>query len=363
MNIRTELQIGTKHMTTKGEIEILSHEIIDGIIFTTYKLNNEIITKKHTDVYKNIYYYIRKTNGTLPTRGMSSRRTRNIVQETVNEIQYNRQLKFGIELEMLVPNKYELMRELESAGVPVENPGGHATHRVIENAWKVVYDGSIERTSTTRGYDGVELVSPPSTNFEQLKIVCKVLEKVGAKTNASCGFHVHHDISELKRKQIIRIYNFYNKYETYIDMIHKKTRVNNRFAKSISYIINRVNNCNTKTELLNEIAGSGRGGYYNNVRYYKINLRSFLYYGTIEFRQHAGTVSYDEITNWINFTHKIVERGLEVDNDVVYPTNEEKQQWEQDKKVALKAMYEELHVENTTLSKYIDKKANKRRAA
>lgn len=360
MNIRAELQIGNKHMTTKGEIEIVDNFISEGIIYTTYLLNGERITKKHSDVYKNIYYYIRKTNGQLPTRqrGMSS--TRRTVQAAVNEIEYNRQLKFGIELEMLVPDKHELARKLESAGIPIQLPGGHGTHRVLENSWKIVYDGSIERSSGTYGWDGVELVSPPSGNFEQLKIVCEVLKEVGAKANASCGFHVHHDISELKRKQIIRIYNFYNKYETYIDMIHKASRANNRFAKPVGNIIDRVNRCSTKSELLSEVAGQGRGGYYNNIRYYKINLRSFLYYGTIEFRQHAGTVSYEEITNWINFTHKIVERGLEIENDIVYPEYDERRQWSENNKLAFESMFKELHVENTTLSKYIEKKTKRK---
>lgn len=355
MNIRAGFEIGTKHMTTKGQIEIINHEERMGIIWTTYTLNGETLEKKFTDVFKNVYYYMRKTNGTLPQRGMS-RRTRQTVTNAVAEIEYSRKLKFGIELEVIVPDKYDLIRKLEAKGVPVKTP--NSTHQVLNNAWKVVYDGSINAPG---GWDGCEIVSPPSTNFDQLKLVCEALKEVGAKANSSCGFHVHHDIKEYKRKQIMRIYNFYSKYETYIDMLHKKSRENNRFAKCVSgYLVNRVNECETKEQLLRSIAGKGNGAYYNNCRYYKVNLRSYLYYGTIEFRQHAGTVKYEEITNWINFTHKIIERGLEIDNDVVYPTNEQKQAWNENKKNAFTDMFKELHIENTTLSKYIEKKTARR---
>lgn len=361
MNIRRELQIGTQHMTTKGMITIVNHYEENGVIYTTYSLNGVEITKKHSDVYKNVYYYIRKTNGTIPTRGMSSRRTRAAVEETIIELTYNRQLKFGVELEVTVPDKRELIEKLEAKGIAIKTPYASSTHAVVENAWKIVYDGSI---NAGRGYEGCEIVSPPSYNFNELKIVCDVLEEVGAKVNSSCGLHVHHDIKDLKRKQIIRIYNFYNKFEKYIDMIHKASRKNNRYAKSISGIIDRVNNSETRNELLRNVAGQGvSNSHYYGIRYYKINLRSFLYYGTIEFRQHAGTIKFEEISNWINFTHKIVERGLEIDNDVQYPTIQQEMEWGTTPAKAFEEMYKELHIENTIVAKYIEKKTKRKRNA
>lgn len=355
MNIRQGLEIGTRHMTTKGEITIINHYMENDTIYTTYILNDVEYTKKHSDVYKNIYYYLRKTNGTLPQRGMSSRRTRRIVAETLNEVEYARPLKFGIELELCVRNKQELREELENAGVNVDSDSSD-THRVRQNAWKMVYDGSINSPS---GYRGVELVSPPSCNFDDIKKVCDVLKKVGAKANSSCGFHVHHDIHEYKRKQIMRIYNFYNKFEKMIDKMHKSSRANNEYAKPVSRIIDRVNSSETKDQLLREVAGKGSSRYYNNIRYYKINLRSYLYYGTIEFRQAAGTIKYDEIVNWIDFTHKIIERGLEIGNDVVYPTTEESMQWENNPQSMQDALFNELHINNTRISKHLTKRIEK----
>lgn len=226
-------------------------------------------------------------------------------------VEFKRSLRFGVEIEVTIPSGINIEEKLGDAGIKVRNPS--SVHEVIVGAWKVVNDSSIR---SPRGYYGVEIVSPPSRSLDELEIVCKVLNDVKAKVNTSCGLHVHHDIMELKRQQIMRIYNFYSKYEELIDLMHHKSRRDNCYAKSIQSIINRVNGCETKSELLRYIAGSGNGMYYANCRYYKINLRSFLYYGTIEFRQSASTINFDEMASWITFTHKIIDRAIEVGNDI-----------------------------------------------
>lgn len=349
MKINAKFVDGSRHMTTKGEIIVLSHNYVAEIPYLTiqYVSSGLTVNRKYTDVYKNVYYYERKNKAQEITTCMSPT-ARNIIE-------YKRPLKFGIELEINVPNKGEFIDELREAGIPVNTSCD--THSVVRDAWKVVYDSSI---SSNYGWDGCELVSPPSTDFEQIKTVCEIMKKVRAKVNSSCGFHVHHEIKELKRKQIMRIYNFYNKYEKYINYFHKASRDDNRYSQSIYEIIDRVNSCETKSELLSRIAGRGRGGYYNNVRYYKINLRSFIYYGTIEFRHHGGTVKFDDIYSWVNFTHKIIERALEIGHDIEEATSEQRNKWIENPRTAYDDMFEEIHLSNTQVSKYLMKKASKR---
>lgn len=226
-------------------------------------------------------------------------------------IDTNRDLKFGVELELTVKSARELRLKLAENGISVKNP--NSTHEVCNDGWKIVYDGSIR---AARGYEGCELVSPPSTDFKELEIVCKVLSEIGAKTNVSCGLHVHHEIKDLKRQQIIRIYEFYNKYEKLIDLMHSKNRENNKYCKPISYIIDKVRQCDTREKLLNDIAGRLHRGYYSSCRYYKINLRSYLHYKTIEFRQSDASIKFEDIKSWVMFTHKIVERGTKINCDI-----------------------------------------------
>ncbi|WP_228636020.1 amidoligase family protein [Clostridium perfringens] len=266
----------------------------------------------------------------------------------LKDFKFNRDLKFGVEIEVTVRSESELVRKLEERGIKVVDVNN--THEVVENGWKIVYDGSVEGYG---GYRGVEIVSPPSSDIDELQIVCEVLQEVEAKVNSSCGLHVHHDINDLKRKQIMRVYNFYNKYEKAINLMFTKKRIENRYCRPVSRIIDKVNNCDTKHELLRDIAGKGRGGYYNNCRYYTVNLRSYLYYGTIEFRQHNGTINIDEIASWIAFTHKIVERGLQIGNDIVYNVGS------LSKKELYNEMMKEVNLENTLIDKNMREKINK----
>lgn len=264
--------------------------------------------------------------------------------EGVKNITLNRNLKFGIELELNCPRNVDLKEMLSNAGIKVSNP--RSTHSVC-TGWKMVRDGSLD---DEYGMDAFELVSPPLTNFDELERVCEVLNANGVKFNESCGLHVHHDISELKRQQIMRIYNFYNKYQDVIEETMPSHRVRNDYCQRISRIIDRVNECDSKNELLVRIGGKGRDGYYDNCRYYTINLRSFLYYGTIEFRQHYATSNFETIKNWILFTHKIIERGLKIGKNIEYNLVGD------NKREHLDEMFKELGVENTSIHKNFEQK-------
>ncbi len=349
MKINSRFADGTRHMTTKGEIRILSHWYVGDIPYMKihYLGTMETVDKKYTDVYKNVYYYERKNRTQEITTCMSP--------SAREVIEYKRPLKFGIELEINVPDKRDFIRRLERKGVPINTDCD--THTVVRDAWKVVHDGSL---SSSWDRDCCEVVSPPSADFEQIKLVCEVMKEVGAKVNNSCGFHVHHDISEYKRKQIMRIYNFYAKYEHYIDKFHKADREDNSYCRPIEDIIDRVNNSETKSQLLRDVAGRGRGGYYNNIRYYKINLRSFIYYGTIEFRQHGGTIKFEDIYAWVNFTHKIIERALEIGHDIEPATSEQESEWRSNPKSAYDSMFDEIHIKNTEVSQHLMKRAKRR---
>ena len=328
-------KVGTSHLTPKGMLHIIKHyENEEGILMTVFKMDNSVIEQenKYNNVVGNIYRWNREGN-----------------INQIKPLNTVRSLKFGIELELVspIPRSF-LIEKLLEVGINVESPT--STHSQV-GGWKLVHDGSI-RTTSKNPY-GFELVSPPSTDFKELEIICKVLKEEKIKTNTSCGMHVHHEIKELKRQQIIRVYEFYNKYERLIDTSLPKSRENNRFCRPINRIIHRVRNSETKSELLNNIAGSRNDRYYAGCRYYKINLRSFLYYGTIEFRQHSGSVSFEEIKDWVLFTHKIIDRAIQINDNV--------KQFESPKTIleAFNEMTKELKIEGTQLEKGLLNKLKK----
>lgn len=219
-------------------------------------------------------------------------------------------LTYGVEIECIVPTPRgghyrEVGRErgpvlasaIEAAGVPCVYAG--YSHTTNHRQWKIVTDGSL-RVPTLVGiaYTGLEIVSPPLTEgdpvgIEQIEKVCRVLEDLGATVNKSCGLHVHVGVNTLPFPAIRKLVLLYSNFEEVIDgLVPLSRRANaNSYAQSIKSfdfgVINRARTVDTIRQAINY------GG-----RYSKVNLNSFVKYGTIEFRQHSGTVKAEKIIKW-----------------------------------------------------------------
>lgn len=176
---------------------------------------------------------------------------------------------------------------------------GHSTH----SYWKVVYDSSC----------GHEIVSPILRGYEglnKLEKVCTILRDAGYTVNSRCGFHVHHGIRHLSQKQIRNIYLLAIKWENVIDRLVSPSRRGNQYCESIS------NDAKTLGEVrgcMNLLAERGHVHYSMRVipgRFYKVNPESFSRYGTIEFRQHQGTLDFDKMRFWIIMTQNLVTRAM-----------------------------------------------------
>ncbi len=195
----------------------------------------------------------------------------------------NNKRTFGIEIELVHGNKYAMRDALQRAGIDCEVEGYNHTTRPH---WKIVTDSSI------RG-GGYELVSPilkGEEGLDEVRRVCEVLNAQGATVNRSCGLHVHHGAGDLKEKHLRNLLNLYRRSEGVIDTMMPVSR--------------RASN-NTYCETLRHL----REGERPWGRYYKLNLESLHVHGTVEFRQHSGTVDAEKITNWVKITQMMVERS------------------------------------------------------
>lgn len=206
---------------------------------------------------------------------------------------------FGVELEVVKNGNFdrttfqqEVAQALCDAGITTENQNyNHNT----QSCWKIVYDSSIHV------YNGVgfELVSPKlygQAGLAEIRKVCQVLNGLGMTVNKSCGLHVHHDASDYKTKHLERIVKFYARSEKQIDLIMAPSRRGdtNTYCRSLSQVITYSDT--------DRIVLRGQS------RYYKLNIQSYYRHGTVEFRQHQGTVDADKIIAWVAFTQAIVER-------------------------------------------------------
>ena len=211
----------------------------------------------------------------------------------VGDFIFNR--TFGIELEIVHRNKTKLRDAIRHRGVACEIEGyNHNTRR----HWKIVSDASVN--------GGYELVSPVLKGFDglrEVKLVCEALEKVSATVNKTCGFHAHFGTEDFR--EAIKVWrNLYINYATLesdIDAFMPPSRRHNFYCKTLKVTGWKAKMQAAQTLVELEQAITARN------RYFKLNSQSYWRHGTVEFRQHSGTVEFEKIKNWLLFCARFIE--------------------------------------------------------
>lgn len=202
---------------------------------------------------------------------------------------------FGIELEIIHNNKRELCDAIRARGVLCEIEGyNHSTRR----HWKIVSDASVN--------GGYELVSPVlkgQRGLDEVKAVSEALAEVGAMINRSCGFHSHFGTDDFKDSISVwrNLYINYATLEEDIDAFMPPSRRHNRYCSSLKVRSwrSKMENAQTLVDLERAVT--------NRSRYFKLNSQSYWRHGTVEFRQHSGTIEFDKIKNWLLFCARFVD--------------------------------------------------------
>lgn len=202
---------------------------------------------------------------------------------------------FGIELEIVHRNQRQLRDAIRSRGILCEIEGyNHSTRRY----WKIVSDASVN--------GGYELVSPVlkgQSGLDEVKAVCEALSEVGALINKSCGFHAHFGTDDFKESVSVwrNLYINYATLEEDIDAFMPPSRRRNTYCASLKVRgwREKMENARTLVELEKAIT--------KRSRYFKLNSQSYWRHGTVEFRQHSGTIEFDKIRNWLLFCARLVE--------------------------------------------------------
>lgn len=233
---------------------------------------------------------------------------------------WNPNLTFGVEIEAYNIPIFTVVAALNAAGIPAIDPG--YTHR-MSNSWKVVTDGSLGSSDYA-----FEVVSPKlkgEDGFQQVRTVCEVLNRLGAKISKECGLHVHHDADDFDLHQWKNIAILYARIEKRIDAMMPESRRanNNRWCKSI--VSKMLAGCMagkngyetiSQAATIDEVraffnwgnptkdSSDSRQGY----RYHKLNFNAWENYKTVEFRHHSGSCDAEKIIGWVIFTQLMMNR-------------------------------------------------------
>lgn len=211
-----------------------------------------------------------------------------------------RELKFGVEIEFFGANYVTVIERLRAAGISVADFSGY-THKVIAQ-WKVTTDLSVTMDGTGL-YRGLELVSPilyGDEGLDELQKVYEVLNSCGAKVDKTCGTHVHFDIADFTVQNCKNFLNLFYNYQGVINYLVPPSRRRNEFCNPLK----KADLVKINQDWISSIRDIA---YVICTRYSKVNLQSYVKYGTIEIRQHGGTLEFDKMEAWIILMYQLLD--------------------------------------------------------
>ena len=258
----------------------------------------------------------------------TTQRTENLQQQDtaantlVRDIPFTN--SFGLEIEYFYPTVEKVILEGKKVGIKIVNEG--YTHEV-KDYWKLVRDGSLSGTNNK------EIVSPilrGKKGIIEMKKCLTALHNAGVLVNKTTGVHLHLGAKDLTLQTWKNLLFNYLGFQPIIDKMMANYRRNNRNwamqpnlkfdSNSNTPVVDRdwrstveaartfrdlqliyLKNTNTSTNLDSETE------YRSSARYYAINLFSYTKHGTVEFRQHGGSIEYDTLTAWLLFMHYLIE--------------------------------------------------------
>jgi len=204
----------------------------------------------------------------------------------------------------------------------------------------LIEDGSLPGS-------GVEIVTSPTAGdilIEDLESLGKLLPKVDAEVNDTCGLHVHVDARDFTQSDLRRVIVLYSAVERACFELVSRTRMGNLYCQSCGrQYLAMLENDKSKGhkdfrkhlhELLyseqDATEPSGHGPFdgrdvpkfkkekYHYTRYYALNLHSYFFRKTIEFRLHEAHLNPKVFINWSLFCGWIIEKAATLSERQVF---------------------------------------------
>jgi len=236
-------------------------------------------------------------------------------QEVLNRNRTLSKRTFGVEIEYVgAPTKLMVAEAIEAvvgSHVHVTDYHSQGCYRcsapVGYDRWKVCYDGSLGGGYGLQSTTG-EVVSPVlkgEAGIDTLKEVLAAMRAIGAKANARCGLHVHVGAGDITVNGLQRL--AYN-YRTVEDEIYKwfPRRRQGGYSKKWGTETLAVS-------LANGLKAFKEQGDFQRLgdKYRGLNLRPLARIGTVEFRQHQGSVDTNLIAPWVRFCLGFVDSQID----------------------------------------------------
>jgi len=188
-----------------------------------------------------------------------------------------------------------------------------------------VEDGSLP-------VEGYEINTAPAKDEmfdKEITEICDALKKANAIVTKRCGLHVHLDARDMTYYDLRKILQVYWAVEDDMFSMLPASRRDNRYCLRVKrdqgwsdVIHKKLSNkmwreamtekmYSFKHDPMNKRPQNGfRKRKYEQARYYALNLHSWFYRKTIEFRHHHGTADKTKIINWARICESVVDFAM-----------------------------------------------------
>lgn len=249
---------------------------------------------------------------------------------------------FGVEVEMTGITREKAAKIVaEVLGTTPSHPDStcYETRIIADQAarkWKVMRDSSIAPKINDGTHDRldeyrVEFVTPPLKyeDIELLQHIIRSLKANGAKSDRSCGIHIHVDGANHNAKSLRRLVNFMTSRQ---DLIYEALQIGERESDwchklNASLLMEMKKDQNLTKEKVEQIwYSSANDGYnngishehYNCTRYHGVNLHSYFSKGTVEFRLFNSTLHAGKIKAYIQFCLAVSAWAITSQENIVF---------------------------------------------
>lgn len=214
--------------------------------------------------------------------------------------------KFGIEIETVGASKEAIARAIQSVvgGTVSTSYDGAAVTMADGRIWNVVRDGSLSGGSLNG-----EVVSPilVASEIEILQNIVRAIRGVGAKADESCGIHIHVDGSRFDVRSLTNLVRLVARRESsMMRSFGVSERRSSHYTKTVDQdFIRRLDA--RKPTCMGDLKRAWYGNdfttpsRYHGSRYHGLNLNSFFFRGTVEFRYFNGTLHAGEVKAYVQF--------------------------------------------------------------
>jgi hypothetical protein len=223
-------------------------------------------------------------------------------------------------------HKTNTSRRHISLEIEIARDGGNGADYVLPVAEKwddpIVEDGSLPDS-------GYEINTNPSSGdvfIKHITELCTALSEAEAHVDRSCGMHCHVSASDYSYFDLFKLCRLYTLIEDGMFSCVAPSRRNNRYAKRCADAYRFGHYTTFKNDIIAALYGDDalrlrpswdntkgkpstryhRGKNrlapmaekYGQERYNALNLHSFFYRGTVEFRHHQGSTQAHKATRW-----------------------------------------------------------------